>query len=204
MLWVAAVRLGLTWGSCRRGPSLWRRGSRIEGLPSAGPQSPAWTWNSFQAKWKLEMLHADRAKLWDYLVWVTNYLSELLCIRKSFDKSKYFTVQIYLERELLCDLWQVWDSCLGLVECHNYKILKEFSLLQLHQIPLQGPVPPRLPQHGLDRHQPLTVSWQGRKSHFRQTWLCTHRNAKSHSVVPYVYISILYISLLADVKKPYF
>lgn len=68
------------------------------------------------------------------------------------------SIPVYLERELLSDFWQVRDSSLGLVERNNYEILKEFPLLQLHQIPLQGPVPPRLPQHGLDRHQPLAVS----------------------------------------------
>lgn len=50
------------------------------------------------------------------------------------------------------------------MESNNYEILKEFPLLQLHQIPLQGPVPPRLSQHGLDWNQPLAMSW-GREKH---------------------------------------
>lgn len=63
----------------------------------------------------------------------------------------------YLQRKLLRDLRQVRDSCLGLVERHYNEILKELPLLQIHQVPLQGAVPPRLPQHGLDRHQPLAM-----------------------------------------------
>lgn len=75
----------------------------------------------------------------------------------------------HLERELLCDLWQVRDSGLGFVQRHHYEVFKEFPLLQLHQIPLQGPVASRLPQHGLDRHQPLAVSWEIQTAQLRQT-----------------------------------
>lgn len=63
----------------------------------------------------------------------------------------FYTIRmIHLERKLLRDFWQVRDSSLGLVECNDYEILKEFPLLQLHQISLQAAVLARLPQHGLD------------------------------------------------------
>lgn len=78
------------------------------------------------------------------------------------------TLLFYLERKLLCDFRQVWNSSFGLMERNNYKILKEFPLLQFHQIPLQGPVPPRLPQHGLDRHKPLAMSC-GTQKHISST-----------------------------------
>lgn len=78
------------------------------------------------------------------------------------------TLLFYLERKLLCDFRQVRNSSFGLMERNNYKILKEFPLLQFHQIPLQGPVPPRLPQHGLDRHKPLAMSC-GTQKHISST-----------------------------------
>lgn len=65
-------------------------------------------------------------------------------------------LSVYFERELLRDFRQIRDSSFGFVEGHHNEVLKEFSVL--HQIPVHGPVPPRLPQHGLDRHQPLAMS----------------------------------------------
>lgn len=94
--------------------------------------------------------------------------SKSLHIIFSFTRFAPVTLLFYLERKLLCDFRQVRNSSFGLMERNNYKILKEFPLLQFHQIPLQGPVPPRLSQHGLDRHKPLAMSC-GTQKHISST-----------------------------------